>query len=298
MRKYALTTLLIVQCTLEQSLCFETNSSKQICGKEEHESSICCTGYYIQDGICKKCFGAIGPNCSIPCESNFFGYLCKNQCDCQKDEICNRYFGCNEMDSSAECHNTMLLLVIGFGSTMLSLALLFVGVLFYRWHTILQSNLHPINIPRGFQVDFLPFSGNHEVFQENYDDIRESRMLLADKGNCHRETIENRLSSTDYSHLYLKGRTSRKSISEMPEQYYSTIDARFKSKMPLVTMSEFPEDECYVSVSQLARQNKRISKSCSDLKIDMSDTYHDIYSNQWCKASGDTNNRIILIEHL
>lgn len=39
----------------------------------------------------------------------------------------------DEMDSSAECHNTMLLLVIGLGSTMLSLALLFVGVLFYRW---------------------------------------------------------------------------------------------------------------------------------------------------------------------
>lgn len=204
----------------------------------------------------------------------------------------------DEMDSSAECHNTMLLLVIGSGSTMLSLALLFVGVMFYRWHTILQSNLHPIIIPRGFQVDLLPFSGNHEVFQENYDDIRESRMLLADKGNCHRETIENRLSSTDYSHLFLKGRTSRKSISEMPEQYYSAIDARFKSKMPLVMMSEFPEDDCYVSVSQLARQNKRISKSCSDLKIDMSDTHHDIYSNQWRKAKGDTNNQTILIEHL
>lgn len=147
-------------------------------------------------------------------------------------------------------------------------------------------------------MNVLPFSEKHEVYQENYDDIRESRMLLAGKGNCHRETIENRLSSTDYSHLFLKGRTSRKSISEMPEQYYSAIDARFKSKMPLVMMSEFPEDDCYVSVSQLARQNKRISKSCSDLKIDMSDTHHDIYSNQCRKAKGDTNNRTILIEHL
>lgn len=181
---------------------------------------------------------------------------------------------------------------------MLSLALVFVGVMFYRWHTILQSNIYPTESQTGFQVNVLPFSEKHEVYQENYDDIRESRMLLADKGNCHRETIENRLSSTDYSHLFLKGRTSRKSISEMPEQYYSAIDARFKSKMPLVMMSEFPEDDCYVSVSQLARQNKRISKSCSDLKIDMSDTHHDIYSNQWRKAKGDTNDRTILIEHL
>eukprot|EP00105_Crassostrea_gigas_P038726 XP_019922874.1 PREDICTED: uncharacterized protein LOC105328433 [Crassostrea gigas] len=192
----------------------------------------------------------------------------------------------------------MIFLVIGSGSAMLSLALVFVGVMFYRWHTILQSNIYPTESQTGFQVNVLPFSEKHEVYQENYDDIRESRMLLADKGNCYRETIENKLSSTDYSHLFLKGRTSRKSISEMPEQYYSAIDARFKSKMPLVMMSEFPEDDCYVSVSQLARQNKRISKSCSDLKIDMSDTHHDIYSNQCRKAKGDTNNQTILIEHL
>lgn len=181
---------------------------------------------------------------------------------------------------------------------MLSLALSFVGIMFYRWHTILRSNLPPTENSRGFQVNVLPFSGKYEVYQENYDDIRESRMLLAEKGNCNRETIENRLSSTDYSHLFLKGRTSRKSISAMPEQHYSAIDARFRSKMPLITMSEFPEDDCYVSVSQLARQNKRISKSCSDLKIDMSDTYHNIYSNQYRNVKEDTNNRTILIEHL
>lgn len=149
----------------------------------------------------------------------------------------------------------------------------------------------------GFQVNVLPFSEKHQVYQENYDDVRESRMLLADKGNCNRETIDNRLSS-DYSHLFLKGRTSRKSISAMPDQHYSAIDARFRSKMPIITMSEFPEDDCYVSVSQLARQNKRISKSCSDLKIDMSDAYHDIYSNKCRNAKDDTNNRTILIEHL
>ncbi|XP_052685324.1 uncharacterized protein LOC128165133 [Crassostrea angulata] len=292
MLKYALTTMLIVQSTQEQSL-HESNSSKNLC-KKENGSIQCCTGYYSENGICKECFGAIGPNCSIPCESNFFGYLCKNQCDCQKDETCIRYFGCKLVD----CHKTMLLLVIGSGSAMLSLALLFVGVMFYRWHTILRSNLHPTKSPRGFKVDLLPFSGKLEVFQENYDDIRESRMLIADKGIRKKETIENRLSSSDYSHLFLKERISRKSISGMPEQYYSAIDARFRSKMPLVTMSEFPEDDCYVSVSQLARQNKRISKSCSDLRIDMSDTLHDIYSNQCRKAKEDTNNRTILIEHL
>ncbi|XP_034321115.2 uncharacterized protein [Magallana gigas] len=298
MRKYALTTMLVVQYMQVQSN--GTNSTNNTC-IGDNESIRCCTGYYRHEGICEECFGAHGFNCSEPCTDDYFGYQCKNQSNCQNQEICNKYFGCqtiNKTDSSTECHNTMLFLVIGSGSAMLSLALVFVGAMFYRWHTILQSNIYPTESQTGFQVNVLPFSEKHEVYQENYDDIRESRMLLADKGNCHRETIENRLSSTDYSHLFLKGRTSRKSISEMPEQYYSAIDARFKSKMPLVMMSEFPEDDCYVSVSQLARQNKRISKSCSDLKIDMSDTHHDIYSNQWRKAKGDTNNRTILIEHL
>lgn len=44
-----------------------------------------------------ECFGAVGPDCSTPCESNFFGYLCKDQCDCPTNETCNRYFGCKSI---------------------------------------------------------------------------------------------------------------------------------------------------------------------------------------------------------
>lgn len=41
-----------------------------------------------------ECFGAAGSNCSTPCKTNYFGYQCKNSCDCQKNEICNKYLGC------------------------------------------------------------------------------------------------------------------------------------------------------------------------------------------------------------
>lgn len=85
----------------------------------------CCSWYYNDDGICKgalclilfkifnfitrkilvmnmclqsffiiECYGAVGPDCSIPCNNNYFGNQCKNLCDCQKHEICNKYFGC------------------------------------------------------------------------------------------------------------------------------------------------------------------------------------------------------------
>lgn len=55
-------------------------------------------------------------------------------------------------------------------------------------------------------------------------------------------------------------------------------------------MFEFFEDDCYVSVFQFVRQNKRILKLCFYLKIDMLDIYYDIYLNQWCKVKGDINN--------
>lgn len=41
-----------------------------------------------------ECFGAAGPDCLMPCNNNSFGYQCKNSCDCQKHEICKKYFGC------------------------------------------------------------------------------------------------------------------------------------------------------------------------------------------------------------
>lgn len=41
-----------------------------------------------------ECFGAFGFNCSEPCTNDYFGYQCKNQCNCQNHEICNKFFGC------------------------------------------------------------------------------------------------------------------------------------------------------------------------------------------------------------
>lgn len=41
-----------------------------------------------------ECFGAYWFNCSEPCIDDYFRYQCKNQCNCQNHEICNKYFGC------------------------------------------------------------------------------------------------------------------------------------------------------------------------------------------------------------
>lgn len=151
---------------------------------------------------------------------------------------------------------------------------------------------------KGFQVDLFTVPSIQDIIQENYDDIRESRMLLDGNGKDNKETTPNRINSTEYNRLFCKERTSSKTMGEMGEEYYSAIDARFKSKQPLVTLSEFPEDDCYVSLYQNAKRNKRMSKSCSDLTVDTSEVYNNVGINQYYNSKVDKNNGNILIAHL
>lgn len=150
----------------------------------------------------------------------------------------------------------------------------------------------------GFQVDLFTVPSIQDIIQENYDDIRESRMLLDGNGNSNKETTPNRINSTEYNRLFCKERTSSKTVGEMGEEYYSAIDARFKSKHTLVTLSEFPEDDCYVSLSQNALRNKRMSKSCSDITVDTSEVYNNVGIHQYYNSKVDKNNGNILTAHL
>lgn len=147
-------------------------------------------------------------------------------------------------------------------------------------------------------MDFLTVPSIQDTIQENYNDIRESQMLLDVRGKGNKETTANRINSTEYNQLFCKERTPSTTMCEMGEQYYSAIDARFKSKHPLVTLSEFPEDDCYVSLSQNAKRNKRMSKSCSDITIDTSEVYNNVGIHQYYNSKKDKNNGNILIAHL
>lgn len=147
-------------------------------------------------------------------------------------------------------------------------------------------------------MDLFTVPSIQDIIQENYDDIRESRMVLDGNGNSNKETTPNRINSTEYNRLFCKERTSSKTMGEMGEEYYSAIDARFKSKHPLVTLSEFPEDDCYVSLSQNALRNKRMSKSCSDITVDTSEVYNNVGIHQYYNSKVDKNNGNILIAHL
>lgn len=280
----------------------EKNISQNHVCKEENGDIHCCTGYYWHDGKCIECFGAVGLNCSEPCHNISFGYRCKERCDCQNHEVCNKYIGCQTIpfineECKDKCKDTLLLYVIGSGAVLLSMALLFIGVMFYRWCKMLYKT-KSAEKTEGFQVDVFTVPSIQNIFQENYDDIRESRMLLDGKGKDNKETSANRINSTEYNRLFSKESTSSKTIGGMGEQYYSAIDARFKGKHPLVTLSEFPEDDCYVSLSQNAKRNKRMSKSCLDITVDTSGVYNNVGIHQYNNSQVDKTNENILIAHL
>ncbi|XP_052691905.1 uncharacterized protein LOC128169912 isoform X1 [Crassostrea angulata] len=294
-------TIMLVLQQIVQGQNDKNLSQDNVC-QNENENTHCCSGYYWHDGKCIECFGAFGLNCSEPCHNISFGYRCRKTCKCQNHEVCNKYTGCQTIDYinnefKDKCKDTLLLSVIGSGSVLLSMALLFIGVMFYRWRKMLYKP-KSAEKTEGFQVDLFTVPSIQDIIQENYDDIRESRMLLDGNGKSNKETTPNRINSTEYNRLFCKERTSSKTMSEMGEECYTAIDARFKSKQPLVTLSEFPEDDCYVSLAQNTKRNKRMSKSCSDITVDTSGVYNYVGINQYYNSKVDKNNGNILIAHL
>lgn len=148
----------------------------------------------------------------------------------------------------------------------------------------------------GFQVDLLSFPGKEEEHTETYDDVRESKMTLHGGNSGTRDTGEYRINSTDYNQLFSDKNALKKNINEGNQYCY--IDARFQRDDMLLTLSEYPEDDCYVSVSRNNNRLRRISKSCSDMKAILTKPYINIISSHNAKSTTDNLDRVVLIEHL
>ncbi|XP_022346106.2 uncharacterized protein LOC111138434 [Crassostrea virginica] len=222
----------------------------------------CCSGYYEMENRCIECFGWVGFNCSTPCPTGTYGYLCKDLCHCKDNEVCNRFQGCISIDDD----NNSLMAMIAFGIAVISSSFVFASVMFYRWRTSLQRNLQSMEKSEGFQVNVISLPEKQETL--TYDEVRESRMLEKCVVNCSRETGEYRINSTDYNQLFGLDSVRKKTIIG-PFQQYNTIDARF-GKKTLGTMPENFEDDCYVSLSKNEKLSNRHSKSYADLKVKFS----------------------------
>ncbi|XP_062588555.1 multiple epidermal growth factor-like domains protein 10 [Saccostrea cucullata] len=56
----------------------------------------CCLDFQLVDGNCKPCIGRHGPNCSLHCDFGFFGFGCRQLCNCSDRQGCDRHTGCFE----------------------------------------------------------------------------------------------------------------------------------------------------------------------------------------------------------
>ncbi|XP_061183014.1 uncharacterized protein LOC133191277 [Saccostrea echinata] len=269
-------------------------ADKNTCSKDG--TLQCCSGFYLFKNLCIECFGAYGENCSTPCGNISYGYRCKETCDCTKYQICNKYLGCQQNEEK-ECSGdgVILVLVIGLGSVTLSASLVFVGIMFCKWRIHLQRRLKiSEDNTRGFQVNLLSFPGKQEI----YSDVRESQMSLDGKKKEERETGEYKINSTEYNHLFNNQNISKKKLNHEEGKEYDSVDARFQRDSVLVTLSEFPGDDCYISISQNTKRLRRISKSCSDLKAIISKPYNNTLSNYYDDCMHNMSEKAVLIEHL
>ncbi|XP_062601267.1 uncharacterized protein LOC134262968 [Saccostrea cucullata] len=271
----------------------------------------CCSGYYSYNNSCIECFGAFGENCSTECVENFYGYRCSEICNCKPNQVCNKYVGCQVNDNYSNLsasfneqekgcgESGILILVIGLGSATLSASLVFVGIMFCRWRIHLQSTFKiSEDNTSGFRVDLLSFPGKQEIYQETYDDVRESKMSLDGKKNEERATAEYRINSTGYNQLFNYKNNAKKKPDKEGGEGYASVDARYQRESVLVTLSEFPGDDCYASIPQNAKRLRRISKSCSDLKAVTSKPYVNTLSNNYDDCVPNMSEKAVLIEHL
>lgn len=143
-------------------------------------------------------------------------------------------------------------------------------------------------------MNLLSCPGMEEGYAQTYDDVRESKMILngGKSGLC--DTGESKINSTIHAHLYNDKGVSKKLTRE---DQYNNIDACFRRDNTLVTLSEFPYDDCYVSVHNVKRL-RRISKSCSDIKTVLEKPYINIMSSCNAKSTADNFDKNVLIERL
>ncbi|XP_055996861.1 uncharacterized protein LOC125683252 [Ostrea edulis] len=86
--------MLMLSYHLQWDICA---AERNMCGNPDGTLK-CCADYYLLNGSCKECFGAYGEDCSTPCELNTYGYRCRRTCDCNENQVCDRYIGCMDRE--------------------------------------------------------------------------------------------------------------------------------------------------------------------------------------------------------
>ncbi|XP_078337896.1 uncharacterized protein LOC144626775 [Crassostrea virginica] len=78
-------------------VCFSTANGDAKCKDR------CCVNFYEDaNRKCVECpLGTFGVDCNVTCSHLYYGYLCKNECDCPADQ-CDRKYGCKTNSKEEE----------------------------------------------------------------------------------------------------------------------------------------------------------------------------------------------------
>ncbi|XP_061198162.1 multiple epidermal growth factor-like domains protein 10 [Saccostrea echinata] len=94
----------------------------------------CCTNYRQERGICIPCIGSFGINCSGGiCVEGFYGFGCREKCNCTIHEVCDHRIGCRKKVSELSSITTAaatscMAVIITLGGVILCLFILLLAV--------------------------------------------------------------------------------------------------------------------------------------------------------------------------
>ncbi|XP_078337895.1 uncharacterized protein LOC144626774 isoform X2 [Crassostrea virginica] len=171
-------------------VCFTTANGDAKCRDR------CCLNFYEDaNGKCVECpLGTYGVNCNATCSPGYFGYLCKNKCDCAADQ-CDRKYGCKNK-SKVESTDKWMKVAFALIGSVSTLGLIGLLIFLRSWfakrgtpqrdinNPLRENNTNPDEDEHRYEDNrSLPPSdrvedgrSNLQADENNYTDLRFSRM--------------------------------------------------------------------------------------------------------------------------
>ncbi|XP_022320930.2 uncharacterized protein LOC111123109 [Crassostrea virginica] len=94
----------------------------------------CCADFKYMNGGCEPCYGAYGVNCTLNCNTGFYGFGCRSKCICHPEEFCDSRFGCIQNKQCQTLPFIVAFIIIG------CLCLILLAYIVYKRFTIKRKD--------------------------------------------------------------------------------------------------------------------------------------------------------------
>ncbi|XP_062573869.1 uncharacterized protein LOC134235738 isoform X2 [Saccostrea cucullata] len=155
-----------------------------LCSKSQGHTR-CCAGYRTIKDKCHPCNGSFGIECSNTCPEGYFGNQCEDKCFCDRcdartGECYNETTSINNSQNGKDKERILIPwtgILLGLLGSIGSVAVLF-SVLFLKEREKLLRRKAKQDDTEGNEYT------DHELEEDNYASVRESRMVLDEEGAC------------------------------------------------------------------------------------------------------------------